>query len=195
MMNRNAWGLLVIVLLVGVALYIGEQPGQLLLPKPKSQVTSAASYALLANSHSTQFNEAGQPSYSYKADTMEYFRVDLSRVSADDYSLISHPQLVFYGEGLPWRIEAKSGKVTDQGDTLDLWDAVRIWQERVDGKSTLLTTDSLTIKPKTHLIDTDAPVTIVGPTGTLTATGLSVNLHTQRLKLHSKVKGQHDPLY
>ncbi|HMW70293.1 MAG TPA: LPS export ABC transporter periplasmic protein LptC, partial [Cellvibrionaceae bacterium] len=59
---------------------------------------------------------------------------------------------------------------------------------------TLLTTQSLTIKPRQQEITTADPVAITSPTGSMGAEGLTVNLETHILKLHSKVKGSHDPV-
>ena len=54
----------------------------------------------------------------------------------------------------------KEGKITDQGDTLQVWGDVRVWQVNAAGQQTLLTTQSLTIKPRQQEITTADPVAI-----------------------------------
>jgi lipopolysaccharide export system protein LptC len=165
-----------------------------LLPALTARVSQPNSYALLQSTQSKHYNHEGKLAYSYKAASMEYFRADIGQSSQQDYSLVQQPELVFFGDGLPWFINAKEGKITDQGDTLLVWGDVRVWQVGLAGGQTLLSTESLTIKPRAQEISTLEPVDITSPTGRLAAQGLSVNLSTQILKLHSKVKGTHDPL-
>jgi lipopolysaccharide export system protein LptC len=180
---------------ISLVAWLGGEQAQTLIPKPQSRVSQATSYALLQNPQSRHFNEQGQLAYQYKADRMEYFREDLGRIGPTDYSLVQQPELIFYGDGLPWFIAAKAGKILDQGNTLELWDQVRIWQNRPDGSQTLVTTERLTLKPKQQAITTAEPVQIKSPSGTLSGTGLSVDLAAQTVKLHSKVKGQHESVY
>jgi LPS export ABC transporter protein LptC len=75
-----------------------------------------------------------------------------------------------------------------------VWGDVRVWQVGLEGGQTILTTQSLLIKPRAQEISTPDAVAITSPTGSMAAQGLSVNLDTQILKLHSKVKGSHDPV-
>lgn len=192
-MNRWVLGGVVAALLAAVWVLMDE-PAPLLAPKPTSQVSSATSYALLTQARSSQFNETGQLSYRYQADSMEYFREHLGRVSPSDYTLVKQPVLMFYGEGLPWTMTAQSGKIIQQGDVLELTQAVRIWQERGQGKRTLLTTEHLSVQPKAHFVHTDAAVHLEAPSGQVSAVGLTVDLTTERVKLHSKVKGQHESI-
>lgn len=165
-----------------------------LLPRLISSVEQPNSYALLQSTQSNHYNQEGKLVYAYKAASMEYFRADISQTSERDYSLVKQPQLTFFGEAAPWFIDAKEGKITDQGDTLEVWGQVRVWQETAPGQSTVLTTDSLTIKPRSQEITTADAVAITSPNGSMAAQGLTVNLDTQILKLHSRVKGTHDPI-
>ncbi|RZA05001.1 MAG: LPS export ABC transporter periplasmic protein LptC [Moraxellaceae bacterium] len=181
--------------LLAAAIWLSRSssPG-LLLPESAPQVNQPNSYALLQATQSKHYNHEGKLAYSYKAASMEYFRPAISPTHEQDYSLVQLPQLTFFGDGLPWFIDAKEGKITDQGDTLEVWGDVRVWQVNAEGKQTLLTTQSLTIRPRVHEISTPDAVAIQSPTGTMGAQGLTVNLDTQTLKLHSKVKGTHAPV-
>lgn len=178
-----------------LVIWLGRGAGRgLSLPELAPLVSQPNSYALLRTTQSKHFNQKGELAYSYKAASMEYFRADISQTSERDYSLVQAPELTFFGDGLPWFIHAKEGKITDQGDTLQVWGEVRVWQVNAAGQQTLLTTQSLTIKPRQQEISTADPVAITSPTGSMGAEGLTVNLDTHILKLHSKVKGTHDPV-
>lgn len=193
-MNARTLSLLVVAALILAALWFSRSNSSgLSLPQLAPLVNQPNSYALLRSTQSKHFNPKGQLAYSYKAASMEYFRADISQTSERDYSLVQAPELTFFGDGLPWFIHAKEGKITDQGDTLQVWGDVRVWQVNAAGQQTLLTTDSLTIKPRQQEITTADAVAIKSPTGSMGAEGLTVNLATQILKLHSKVKGTHDP--
>lgn len=186
-----------IILLLALAVCLGviwwsQGTSTSLLPKLAPLVNQPNSYALLRTTKSKHYNHEGKLAYSYNAASMEYFRADMSQTGAQDYSMVKSPQLTFFGEGPPWFINAKEGKITDQGDTLTVWGEVRVWQESALGKQTVLTTNSLTIKPRAQEISTPDAVAITSPTGSMAAEGLTVNLDTQILKLHSKVKGIHD---
>lgn len=177
------------------AIWLGRSARSgLSLPALAPQVSQPNSYAQLRATRSKHYNPQGKLAYSYKAASMEYFRADITQASERDYSLVQAPELTFFGEGLPWFIHAKEGKITDQGDTLQVWGDVRVWQVNAAGQQTLLTTQSLTIKPRQQEITTADPVAITSPTGSMGAEGLTVNLETHILKLHSKVKGTHDPV-
>jgi lipopolysaccharide export system protein LptC len=181
--------------LLSLGLWFGRGASEgLSLPALAPLVSQPNSYALLRATQSKHFNQKGELAYSYKAASMEYFRADISQTSERDYSLVQAPELTFFGDGLPWFINAKEGKITDQGDTLQVWGDVRVWQVNAAGQQTLLTTQSLTIKPRQQEISTADPVAITSPTGKMGAEGLTVNLDSQILKLHSKVKGTHDPV-
>ncbi|HEY6529987.1 MAG TPA: LPS export ABC transporter periplasmic protein LptC [Cellvibrionaceae bacterium] len=180
--------------LLAAAIWFSRSSSPGLLPESTPQVNQPNSYALLQSTQSKHYNHEGKLAYSYKAASMEYFRPAISPTHEQDYSLVQLPQLTFFGEGLPWFINAKEGKITDQGDTLEVWGDVRVWQVNAEGKQTLLTTQSLKIKPRMQEISTLDAVAIQGPTGSMGAQGLTVNLDTQILKLHSRVKGTHAPV-
>ena len=153
--------------------------------------------AVLHDAHTSHFDDDGELSYEFDAVTLKHFRVDTSTSSREDYVLITAPKLTLYGEPTPWYVTAKHGKVMHQGEQLVLWDEVKVWQsangQEGDDK-TELTTETINIFPTQRLISTDAKVHIVGPTGTLEAEGLEVDMISQRIKLFANVRGQHEPI-
>ena len=152
-------------------------------------------YAVLHDAQTRHFDEGGILSYEFDAVTLKHFRVDMKTNSDADYALMVAPQLTLYSDKQPWKIMAKNGKVTEQGNKLTLWGEVKVWQTAADGSHTTeLTTESIDIYPTIKRLSTLEHVRVVGATGTVDADGLEVDMLTQRIKLLANVRGHHEPI-
>ncbi len=205
---RNWFYIVVIILLTAAVVVVWETPPELLLPgdreKPEHQ---AQLFSIITQAKARHFNEQGQLSYSFVAEQLRHYRYDVTRVSAEDYTIISQPRVTFYTETPPWHMRAAEGKLTDGGLTLTLSNDVHIWQaaatetdstdptaDTSEHSTSELSTEYLTVRPREKTAHTDAAVTINTPTGTISATGMTADLRKHHITFLSDVKGSYDAM-
>ena len=195
---RNWFYIAVIILLTAAVVVVWETPPDMLLPgdrgKPEHQ---AQLFSIITQAKARHFNEQGQLSYSFVAEQLRHYRYDVTRVSEEDYTIIAQPEVTFYTEMPPWHMRATEGKLTDGGLTLTLSDDVHIWQgDEADpsARTSELNTEYLTVRPREKTAQTDAAVTILTPTGTISATGMIADLRNHHITFLSNVKGSYDAM-
>ncbi len=186
---------LIFALTMGV-LALWDAPTQDITSEHKSiQSVSLPPYAIIADAHTQHFDQKGELSYQFVAKTLRHFRLNLSKISEGDYATLDSPQLTLYTQDGPWFITAETGKATENGAILTLWNNVRIWQnDNVTQQITELTTDKLIIEPLKKVVRTMSRVEITSPQGQLESIGMNINLLSKRIKLHSQVRGYHEPI-
>lgn len=192
---KNNWLYIVLILgLLSLAVMLWDSSPEKLIFPDEPVPPALTPYAIIDGAHSRHYGAQGELSYEFVAQTLRHFRIDLSHISPDDYTTMSQPQLTLYTDELPWFVTAERGRIADQGDTLTLWQSVRIWQELEDGQMTELTTDRLVIQPKDKQVHTQSEVTIRSAQGRINAEGMTVDLNTKTIQLLSKVRGYHEPI-
>ncbi len=194
-MKTNWLNISIALVLAVVALMLWESPPKMLLPDDTLPDESQLfPYAVIDHAQSRHFDNNGKLSYEFSTNTLKHFRLDLSRISPDDFTTLEEPVLTLYAEGNSWFVSAKQGRITEQGNLFKLIDAVRVWQEK-DGIAVLeLTTHELWIYVNDKLVKTDGRVKINTPQGSLEATGMEVNLASKNIKLLHRVRGHHEPI-
>ena len=182
--------------LIATILLLWDKNPELLNPlKQDNSSFERFPYAVLHDAQTRHFDDNGVLSYEFDAVTLKHFRVDMKTNSDADYALMVAPQLTLYSDKEPWKIMAKNGKVTEQGNKLTLWGEVQVRQLAPDGSyTTELTTESLDIYPSIKRLTTLEHVRVVSETGTVDADGLEVDMLTQRIKLLANVRGHHEPI-
>lgn len=109
----------------------------------------------------------------------------------EDTSNFFEPQIVFYTDKrAPWYVSANKGQSKNGIDTVHLWDNVKIHEPGSKQNNELnITTSSLIIFPKTKLVTTDQPITIIQPGTTVNAVGLHADLKKGEVILLSHAQG------
>ncbi len=186
---------LVAALVIAVVMLWEEQP-RILNPFGAEGPETRFPYAVIEDAHSKHFDSEGKLSYEFIATTLRHFRLDLRRVSENDYTNLESPKLTLHtDDGDPWYVTAEQGELSERGTLLKLWPNVRIWQEDSSGQQlTELTTTHLEIRPREKIISTDAEVSISSPQGRLDAKGMIVDLENKRIELLNRVRGYHEPI-
>src|SRR5690625_6698554 len=92
----------------------------------------------------------------------------------------------------PWHLQARKGRVTDDGDVVLLHDGVRAWQNGEHGL-TELTTSELWVEVPREYAHTDKAVNMRAEQGTTDAIGLRAQLGDERIELLSEVQGLYHP--
>ncbi len=112
------------------------------------------------------------------------------------YSELESPDIIIYrNDGSKIFAKALKGQTHDNNNVITLIDEVRINQPKSKNNPFLLRimTDRLTVFPEKQRALTDAPVTAIRGSQKVTALGMTLDLNTDVLQLHSKVKSHYDP--
>lgn len=194
-MKNNWFYITFIVALAAIAVFLWDRPPSLLLPRDGPiDESKLIPYAVIDAAISRHFDEEGHISYEFSAKTLKHFRTDLASVNEEDFTTLEAPLLTLYANGELWYIQAKTGRVIDQGETLKLAEDVRVWQEKPTGDILELTTSELLIYPNKKRVETEKEVTIRSPQGAIQAMGMVVNLNDKHIQLKSRVRGEHEPI-
>lgn len=182
-MNRKQLAITaVLVLLVIVSSWFSRQQDRLPLPLVAQQ---PGPDAFAENIHLDIMDETGRPLYSLRAADMEYY-------PEDDRLQLQHPLLdVTQANGSHWQVSAESGRTSASGEPVWLLGEVNIQRLATDSYNTLqIVTRDVLVQPGAASAETEHAASIIGNGYHLEAVGLSADLKNNRLKLHSRVRGQ-----
>ncbi len=185
---------LLVIILLAFAYFGWHNSPQKLLGVDLGTTTKAdqtVPFAVAKNASTQHFNENGELNYTFFATKIEHYT---DETLGENYTLIYAPTIVVFQDGEPWYVDAQQGKISQNGDLIELWKDVTIMQTLNGGDTTQLLTQTLTIEPKAKRALTDDNVTITSAKGTLTGTGLIANFAQSTLTLLANVRGIHDPL-
>ena len=111
-------------------------------------------------------------------------------------SEFQHPEITIYNDdGTEINASSLKGETSEDNDVITLLGNVVINQPQSNKNSNplKLTTDKITLYPEKHQAYTKSLVTAVRGKQKVTATGMTINLNTQILFLHSNVIGRYEP--
>lgn len=194
---RNWFYLAMVVVLTAAVVVVWEKSPDILLPDAREPVLQAQLFSIIRQAQAQRFGDEGELSYAFTADELRHFRHQMESVSPEDYTVIEEPRITLYTENPPWHMRASEGLLTDGGTTLTLTDDVHVWQvDKNDPSKNLseLSTDRIVVKPNEKTAQTDAPVTIVTPMGTISAIGMRADLRNQHIEFLSEVQGSYEAL-
>jgi lipopolysaccharide export system protein LptC len=150
----------------------------------------------LVNFRAINFDENGAPKETLAAQRGEHFPDDNSAELAAPVFRITQP-------GKPvFTVTADRGRVTGDREHAYFTGNVEARREaeaqaaepgRPPAAAISLTTDYLHVTPKTERAETDRPVTIREPRGTIEAIGMIIDNKSRTLKLKSQVTGTLEP--
>ncbi|MDH5377509.1 MAG: LPS export ABC transporter periplasmic protein LptC [Gammaproteobacteria bacterium] len=133
-------------------------------------------------------DHTGAPLRSLGAANMSHFPNDTVHMTEPHYRLIKTKR-----EDKQWEIRSSFGIITERTNVLLSGNVTinRLHAQEKSSKSTLLQVKSedLHIDLTKNQGETDNPVTVSNPSGTVSAIGMRINFDDQRLQLHSQVKG------
>lgn len=117
----------------------------------------------------------------------------IARDPADEAMSLATPVFLLPdSDGGYWRVQAKTGWVSPEGDELRLDGDVRVTSPP-DQRDVALNTEQLNVFPERDLATTPARVTITQPGSILQGVGLETNLATRQYELKSQVHTRHVP--
>lgn len=197
-MKKSSLYLAFILFSVALVIYFWESPESLLDRFANKNISGKRPpYAIVHLASSKHFDNSGQLDYTFKADTLKYFRdevQDEGKINLQNYTEIERPRLIIYHDGQPWLLEAAFGKFTEDNRHLLLWENVVVSNMVDVEKQTIVKTEKLEIKPEEKYAYTQEPVKISSPNGEISAKGMIANFTEKQITLLSEVQGQHDPV-
>jgi lipopolysaccharide export system protein LptC len=132
-------------------------------------------------------DESGALQYRIRAGTMHHY-------PGDDRIALQEPVLeIFADQQLQWRIESEHSQLDDTGETVNLLGEVRIHRpETTDNQGVEVLTRDLVVKPDQRTADTEQKAIIESGPYTIEGVGMHADFTTNRLELHSRVRGRYD---
>ncbi|MFA5625911.1 MAG: LPS export ABC transporter periplasmic protein LptC [Thiohalomonadaceae bacterium] len=133
----------------------------------------------------TQMNPGGQPEHRLLAEL-------IVRHADDETTELVEPRMTLYSkhdnQAMPWQVDAAHGLISAEGEEIYLSGGVQINQPR-DGGSLDLLTEHMLLRPEEKYAETDAPVTVTEPNGSLDAVGMRYWMAREYLELLAQVRG------
>ncbi len=194
-MIRNWLALAIITLLTILFLLLWDSPpAGLMAPEPVPADTTLHPANILHNAVNRRYNPDGSLHSELRASESRYFQVNPRQRSGKDYMEMTRPDMTLYSDDKPpWQITAREGITRDNGNRIELWGDVHIWQTDELGQRSELNTEYLVLEPEQQYAETDKPVIIVSPGNTTRAIGMKAFLQRDIIKLLSNVRGIHEP--
>lgn len=181
-MLKRWGGGLILVLCFGVTSWLLRH-----LEEPETPTVSlqqVPDYTLTAFT-TRRMDEAGHLKSQLTAETMQHYQ--------DTNTELAKPQLIFYKHAEPmWHVHAETGEIAPTGEQIWLWGQT-IWEKHTTTSAAPLTviSQNVSVQLATHLIETQAPTTILSPSGQTQSVGMRLDMSTEQLVLLSKVRGEY----
>lgn len=153
---------------------------------PDAPAAPAGSDYYLIDAEIRQMNAAGQLQYRIRATESLHFPDDSVRLTELDVLHVG-------GDRGPWRLTAPKGAVPPHSRDIRLDGGVTLTSEQHTGTGIRLITDHAWVRPDADLIETDAPVQATAPGRRARATGMTVHLDSDRMRLHHDVRVTYAP--
>jgi len=189
---------IVVLLIFSLSIHFFGRKAEKLLGRGIDETSENGSpFAIARQATSKSFDKEGRLSYTFTANKLEHFRPEIEQEESgtnNAYTLIEQPNIHMYREDAPWVIQAQKGKIVRSKDTITLEEDVNIQSKNPDKSTLTLKTDELTIYPQEKLAETASAVTIQSDSGIIRANGMKADLEKKKIRLISKVRGEHDPL-
>lgn len=190
-MFRHPLSWLGLALVIITLVFWDRSPTERLQPAAEPEQHFPAAY--VENMHTRVLDEQGKLHYRLRAQRADHFQEDPAGPGAEDYSVIEHPDLTMHPQtAAPWHLQARMGRIDDQGDLVLLHDGVRAWQDGEQGL-TELTTSELWVEVPKEYAHTDKAVNMRAEQGTTDAIGMRAQLGEERIELLSEVRGLYKP--
>lgn len=94
----------------------------------------------------------------------------------------------------PWQLTAETGRISDDGNRVDLNGTVRVARLIEDqAGAMMLETETLTVYGREEKAVTDVAVSLTSAQASLTGVGMEIDMAKGRMHLLSQVRGHYDP--
>lgn len=134
-----------------------------------------------------RYDKQGKPEYRLSGKTLTHY-------PARQASEILAPVVVLNRPEQPtWTIRSDTGWLEESSEVVELSGDVAVHRDAYDGQSGIvITTSSVKVQPKTHILETDAEIEIKSDAWVLKSTGLKSDLTNGRISLLSNVQAHYE---
>lgn len=184
--------LVVSLLVIALVAFWDKSPNDLLNEEPVRASNFPQAY--MTDIELREYDTGGQLRNIMTTQAAEYFQVDPAAQSAQDYTLIDQPRMIFNSTtgGAPWSLTAEQGRIGQDG-IATLTTDVRVYQESAKQGLIEILTSELLIKTAEQYAETDKAVNMRAQQGHLDTIGMKAFLSEDRIELLSQVRGTYEP--
>lgn len=186
---RRRRNLMLLVILLGAAVLSWWLLGQVQLSGEREDRARLHRPDLFLDDFSLlTMDEAGRPKNRLQGERLVHY-------PDDDSAEVDEPYLEIYRPQAPdWQVSARFAWIGPDGEQVRLRREVKIERVADAGLAPLtMLTEELLARPDDEYLETDLPVTLLGPGWDLRAVGMRGWLGEGRMELLSEVRGVHEP--
>lgn len=183
-----------ISVLIGAAILWEKSPTELITPN-LSLNSKEFPYAFMTDIETFEYNDEGKLRFALRTPAANYYQLDPSAPSDQDYTLIEQPNIVFYSlkDTAPWHLSAAQGRSDAKGEDVRLTTEVVAEQQSTTQGLIQVTTSELHINIQQQYAETDKAVKMRAQQGQIETVGMRAFLNEDRIELLAEVRGTYVP--
>ena len=187
-------GLIIVPGVIVTALFVGINTFDTLRNEADAPITSSSlDFSAYSEGINTiLYDSQGNINYTLQAERQVHYN--------DDSTELEKPFIRLYQDGdSRWNIAAKLGRIsaaetTDDGilEKIELLGDVQVYSLDKFGNKTLMSTEFLTLNPKSEILETDQPVSVVTSAFQLSSIGMIAKLRTDEITFLRQIRGRYE---
>jgi LPS export ABC transporter protein LptC len=187
-------GLIIVPGLIATALFVGINSLDTLRNEADVPITSSSlDFSAYSEGLNTiLYDSQGNINYTLQAKRQVHYN--------NDSTELEKPFIRLYQDGdSRWNIAANLGRIsaaetTDDGvlEKIELLGDVQVYSLDKFGNKTLMSTEFLTLNPKSEILETDQPVSVVTSAFQLSSIGMIAKLRTDEITFLRQIRGRHE---
>ena len=187
-------GLIIVPGLIATALFVGINSLDTLRNEADVPITSSSlDFSAYSEGLNTiLYDSQGNINYTLQAKRQVHYN--------NDSTELEKPFIRLYQDGdSRWNIAAKLGRIsaaetTDDGvlEKIELLGDVQVYSLDKFGNKTLMSTEFLTLNPKSEILETDQPVSVVTSALQLSSIGIIAKLRTDEITFLREIRGLYE---
>ena len=187
-------GLIIVPGLIATALFVGINSLDTLRNEADVPITSSSlDFSAYSEGLNTiLYDSQGNINYTLQAKRQVHYN--------NDSTELEKPFIRLYQDGdSRWNIAAKLGRIsaaetTDDGvlEKIELLGDVQVYSLDKFGNKTLMSTEFLTLNPKSEILETDQPVSVVTSAFQLSSIGMIAKLRTDEITFLRQIRGRYE---
>lgn len=187
-------GLIIIPGVIATALFVGKNSLDTLRNEADVPITSLSlEFSAYSEGINTIiYDSQGNINYTLQAKRQVHYN--------NDSTELEKPFIRLYQDGdSRWNIEANLGRIftaetTNDGvlEKIELLGDVQVYSLDKFGNKTLMSTEFLTLNPKSEILETDQPVSVVTSAFQLSSMGIIAKLRTDEITFLREIRGRYE---
>ena len=187
-------GLIIVPGVIATALFVGINTFDTLRNEADAPITSSSlDFSAYSEGINTiLYDSQGNINYTLQAERQVHYN--------DDSTELEKPFIRLYQDGdSRWNIVANSGRISAAETTADgalekieLLGDVQVYSLDKFGNKTLMSTEFLTLNPKSEILETDQPVSVVTSALQLSSIGMIAKLRTDEITFLREIRGRYE---